>query len=162
MSVKPHVLIAGRSEFHASVRLAFADAAEVGCRELWLCDNDFSDWPLSELEVIENLTRWAQSHRKLTVLAQNFEAFARRHTRWVEWRRQWAHVVECRTHTELEAGQFPTLLLAPGLLSVRLVDPIHYRGSVSYDMADVVRGRETVDALLQRSAEAFPVTTLGL
>ena len=32
---------------------ALADAARAGCRELWLCDADFADWPLGERAVIE-------------------------------------------------------------------------------------------------------------
>jgi len=155
-------LIATRGEFHAALRAAFAEAASTGCREIWLSDSDFADWPLSEPGVIESLTKWAQSHRKLALLAQTFDEVARRHGRWIEWRRQWSHVVECRTNTELEAGEMPTMMLAPGLLTLRLVDPVRYRGSVSHAAADAIQAGELIDAVLQRSAEAFPVTTLGL
>jgi hypothetical protein len=41
-------------------------------------------------------------------------------------------------------------------------DRIRYRGTVSNRPVDLTESRETVDALLQRSVEAFPVTTLGL
>jgi hypothetical protein len=78
------------------------------------------------------------------------------------WRRQFAHVVHCRTNNDLEAGQMPTILLAPGLLSVRLFDRVHYRGIASRETADAVQWREAIDAVLQRSEEAFPATTLGL
>lgn len=154
--------IGSRGEFHGSLRAAFAEAATVGCREIWLCDKDFADWPLSERAVIDHLTQWAQAHRKLTLLAQSFDEIVRRHARWVEWRRQWSHVVECRTNAELEAGQMPVILLASGLVTVRLVDAVHYRGSTSHATADGVQARELIDAVLQRSAEAFPVTTLGI
>jgi peptidyl-tRNA hydrolase len=162
MSSPVTVPITSRGEFHAALRSAFAEAASTGCREIWLCDSDFADWPLSERAVVDNLTQWAQAHRKLTLLAQNFDEIVRRHARWVEWRRQWSHVVECRTNTELEAGQMPTLLLMPGLITVRLVDAVHHRGSVSRAPADAIHGRESLDAVLQRSTEAFPVTTLGI
>ena len=56
----------------------------------------------------------------------------------------------------------PTLLLAPGVVTVRLFDREHVRGSVSHDPADAIRARELVDAISQRSSEAFPATTLGL
>ena len=56
----------------------------------------------------------------------------------------------------------PTILLAPGLLSVRLFDRLHYRGVASRETADAVQWREAIDAVLQRSEEAFPATTLGL
>jgi hypothetical protein len=155
-------LISSRGQFHDALRSAFAEAAAVGCREMWLCDVDFSDWPLNEVAVIESLTQWAKAHRKLTVLAQTFDEIPRRHARWVAWRRNWSHIVECRSNNELEAGQMPTMLLAPGLFTIRLVDPVRYRGSVSRDVADAVQGRELIDAVMQRSEQAFPVTNLGL
>ena len=157
-----HSLISSRREFHDALRSAFAEAAAVGCREMWLCDVDFTDWPLNEVAVIENLTQWAEAHRKLTMLAQTFDEIPRRHARWVAWRRTWSHIVECRSNNELEAGQMPTMLLAPGLFTIRLVDPVRYRGSVSRNAADAVQGRELIDAVMQRSEEAFPVTSLGL
>ena len=162
MTLNPGTLITTRGEFHSALRLAFAEAAAFGSRELWLSDNDFADWPLSERAVIEHLTQWAASSRKITLLARNFDELARRHARWVEWRRQWSHIVSCRTNTELEADAMPTLLLASGTLSVRLSDAVHHRGRVSYDRADEIRCKELVDAVLQRSEEAFPATTTGL
>lgn len=162
MTDDKRTLIDSRSGFHDAVRAAFAEAADAGCREIWICDDDFGDWPLNERGVIEQLTRWAQSHRCLTVIARDFDTVSRQHARWVEWRRQWSHVVQCRTNNDLEAGQMPTMLLAPGAASVRLVDRVRYRGSVSRDPADAILWRETIDAVLQRSEEAFPATTLGL
>lgn len=154
--------ITSRSEFHAAIRSAFAEAAQAGCRELWLCDSDYADWPLGERAVIASLTEWAASHRRLTLLANHFDDVVRRHARWVEWRRSWAHLVHFRTNTELEPDKIPTLLLAPGLVSVRLIDPVHHRGVVSQEPADGLRCREIVDAVLQRSEEAFSATTTGL
>ncbi len=155
-------LITSRGEFHAALRSALAEAATAGCRELWLCDNDFADWPISERAVIESLAQWAGSHRRLTLIAHSFEEVARRHARWNEWRRQWSHIVHCRSNAELEAGQMPSVLLATELLSVSLADPVHYRGRFSHDAADGLRCRELIDAVLQRSEEAYPVTTTGL
>jgi len=159
---EPHALITSRGEFHAALRSAFAEVAAIGCRELWLCDDDFADWPLGERAVVESLSQWASSHRRLTLLARSFDEVARRHARWNEWRRQWSHIVHCRSNTELEPGQLPTVLLASDLLNVKLVDPVHYRGQFSHDAADGVRCRELIDAVLQRSEEAYPVTTTGL
>jgi len=155
-------LITSRGEFHAALRSALAEAAAVGCRELWLCDNDFADWPLGERQVVDSLSQWAGSHRRLTLIAGTFDEVARRHARWNEWRRQWSHIVHCRSNAELERGQMPSVLLASELLSVNLVDPVHYRGRFSHDAADGVRCRELIDAVLQRSEEAYPVTTTGL
>jgi hypothetical protein len=54
------------------------------------------------------------------------------------------------------------LFLAPGLMTLRVLDAEHYRASLSFDPTDGTRIRDALDALLQRSEEAFPVTTLGL
>jgi hypothetical protein len=155
-------LITTRGEFHDAVRQAFAEIAQHGCREVWLCDADFAEWPLDEPDIIELLTRWALPHRKLTLLARDFDEFGRRHPRWTEWRRKWSHVVDCRLLDEADAVQPPVVLIASGLVTLRLVDPIHPRGSLSREPADLVRNRELVDAVLQRSTEGFPATILGL
>ena len=65
---------------------------------------------------------------------------------------------------EVFAGVEPgfALLFVPGLSCVRVLDRIRYRGTVSNRPVDLTESRETVDALLQRSVEAFPATTLGL
>ena len=154
--------IASRGEFHAAVRAAFEDAATTGCREIWISDTDFADWPLGEIGVVESLTRWAQSHRRLLLIAQSYAEFPRRHARWVEWRRRWSHVVTCRAVTDLEPGHMPTAMLCLDRRSVRLVDPIRYRGSVAGDAVTLTAVREAIDAIAQRSEDAFPVTMLGL
>ena len=155
-------VITSRSEFHEALRGAFSLAASVGARELWLCDEDFADWPLGERAVVDELNEWAQSRRRLTVLAHSFDEVARRHGRWTEWRRQWAHVVECRTNGEIEAAQMPTICLVSDIFSVRLSDPVRHRGMASREAADALACREAIDAVSQRSIETFPATTLGL
>lgn len=155
-------VITSRSEFHDALRLAFSIAAAAGAREIWLCDQDFADWPLGERSVVDELTRWAHSRRRLTLLAHTFDEVSRRHGRWTEWRRQWAHVVECRTNQEIEAAQMPTICLVAEHCSVRLSDTVRYRGLASQEPADALVCREAIDAVLQRSVETFPATTLGL
>lgn len=162
MSETESHLITSRSTFHDAVRNGFAEAARLGCAELWLCDADFADWPLGERSVIVQLTQWATSQRRLTLLASQFEDLARRHSRWVSWRRDWAHVVHCRTNTELERSQFPSVMLAPGAFSVALSSPVQHRGRVSRVPADLLRWKESIDAVLQRSEETFPASTTGL
>jgi hypothetical protein len=155
-------LITSRSEFHLALRQGFAEAASAGARELWLADNDFADWPLGERDVIASLTQWVASSRRLTLLASTFDEVARLHPRWVTWRRQWSHVVSCRANTELEAGAMPTLLIASGVVTVRLSDTVHHRGRLSHERAEELRCKELIDAVLQRSEEAFPATSTGL
>ena len=154
--------IAGRAEFQGAVRAALAEAAVAGWRELWLCDPDFAHWPLGEPDMIDSLTRWAGGQCKLTLLALHYGELARRHPRWVQWRRQWAHRVECRALPDLRPDDLPVMLHARGALTLHLFDPLRYRGQVSSAVADDLRAREQIDAILQRSTEAFPATTLGL
>jgi hypothetical protein len=149
-------------EFHDALREAFAEIAQQGCREIWMCDTDFADWPIDEPGMIELLTSWALPHRKLTLIARDFDEFPRRHPRWTEWRRTWSHVVDCRVLDEADALQPPVVLLAPGVITLRLVDLIHPRGSLSREAGDMVRNRELIDAVSQRSIEGFPATILGL
>jgi hypothetical protein len=154
--------IDGREAFHDAVRDLLAEAATAGWREIWLCDPDFANWPLGERSVVESLTRWARAQRRLTLLALHYEELPRRHARWAHWRRHWAHVVHCRALNELQANDVPVLLYAPGGLTLRLFDPLRYLGTLSRDAADGVRAREEIDAISQRSTEAFPATTVGL
>ncbi|MEP7056877.1 MAG: hypothetical protein ABI809_03780 [Caldimonas sp.] len=155
-------IITSLREFQDEVRGAIAQAAAVGAAEILLSDKDFADWPLGERAVIEDLTRWAHSRRRLTLVAHDFGVIARRHARWGEWRRQWSHLVDCRTDHELDRAQVPTICLVPGVVCIRVVDPVEERGLVSYEPVDAVACREAIDAVLQRSTEAFPATTLGL
>lgn len=163
---KPSRVIDSRSSFHAAIRESFASLGASAANEVVICDTDFADWPLGEISVIESLTRWVRPHRRLTVYAQNFDDVLRRHSRWVTWRRQFAHAVECRVVEPLEQGRMPMLFTARGAqvdcITVRLFDAIRYRGTMSSDARDSVLAREQIDAISQRSAEGFPATTLGL
>ena len=155
-------LIEGRKAFEDALRAAFAEAAGAGWRELILCDPDFEHWPLGERAVVESLTQWIGGNRHLTLIATHFDEVARRHSRWVRWRHQWAHLVSCRAVVEMSADDVPVLLLATGALTVQLDDRVRFLGRVSRDPAVALLAREKVDVILQRSTEALPVTTLGL
>jgi len=154
--------IATRSEFHEAIRAGLAQAADADANEICLVDPDFQDWPLNERAVVETLARWAAARRKLLLFAHSFDALPRSAPRFADWRRQWSHIVQCRTDPDLEVQQVPTLMLVPGEIAVQLLDPVRHRGMVSGRASDQVQCREVIDALLQRSVEAFPPTTLGL
>ena len=155
-------LITGRTEFQAALRAAFAAIATAPCRELWLCDENYADWPLGDRATVDLLTQWAASSRRITLIARNFDEVARRHPRWVDWRKTWSHIVSCRTNSELATGEMPTIFLAAGTLSVRLSDNVHHRGRASRAKVEEIACKEHIDAVLQRSEEAFPATTTGL
>ena len=56
----------------------------------------------------------------------------------------------------------PTLLVADHACALRVLDLERVRGWVSHEAVDVHRAHEQIDAILQRSTEAFPAVTLGL
>ncbi len=155
-------IVTSRGEFQDAVRYAIARAADEGCRQLFLSDSNFADWPLGERAVVDDLTRWAYAHRQLTMLARDYDDLSRRHTRWVTWRRQWAHVVACRGMSDNDEQTVPSLLVAPGVVTLRVIDPHHFRAVVSHDAADEIQALELLDGPLQRSIETFPATVLGL
>ena len=162
MQADTYTLITTRAEFVAALRDAIEQAEQTGARELFFVDPDFAQWPLNDAAVIETLAQWMATGRKLVVYAAYFDDMARRQLRFVEWRRTWTHAVQCRSDEEIEAENVPTLLLAADQVCVRLVDRVHFRGSASTRVIDLVECREMIDALLQRSSETFPATTLGL
>ena len=162
MNAPTRRLIHSRGEFHEALRSAFAQAAQAQAREIALCDPDFADWPLGEPGVVADLQRWVRARSRLTLYAHSFDAIAQRCGRWIAWRRQWSHAVDCRTNGELEAADYPSLCLVPGVVSIRLLDPVLPRGIASYEAVDELACREAVDAVSQRSVESFPVTTLGI
>jgi hypothetical protein len=155
-------LIESRSAFQAALRGAVRAAAEQGCREIWCVDRDFADWPLGEREVVEWLTLWAAAHRRLVLLAAHFDEVPRRHARWMQWRRHWAHVVTCKQVHEDDVPHMPCLLLAAGVVAVRLHSIAHHRGGICREPAEWLRLQEVVNHLDQRGDDSFPATTLGL
>jgi hypothetical protein len=159
---KKYRLIESQREFEEALRQAFLMIANDGCREVLISDADFANWPLGDRTLVDMLSRWAMPHRKMTVLARHYDEVTRRHAHWVQWRRQWAHIVDCRVVDDFDVKEVPTLLLAPGLVVVRLVPGDTVRGSISTDLGDIERAREGIDAITQRSQEGFPATTLGL
>lgn len=167
MSVQPREFAAGaaridgRSAFTAAVRRALSQAASERARELCLVDPDFEAWPLEDPQVLSALTAWARlPKRQLLVIAGRFDDLPRRCPRFTEWRRNWAHVLECRA-TEVEASQIPTLLLA-GAHSLQLADRLQWRGHWLADDSEISAWREVVDVLMQRSEADFPANRLGL
>jgi len=158
----------GRAEFQRLLVDTFVWAAGQGCRELHAWDASFVDWPLSDANALTALTAWARHGRQLHLLAQQYEDVQRRHPRFVRWRRDFGHCVTARAvEPELKLDGAPeSLLLAVcpdgGALSLRLFDRHLWRGEVSVDAGQRLRGLEWFDALAQRSSDSFAPTTLGL
>ncbi len=157
----PDGRFAGRQAFTDLIRHALAVAAAQGWREIILSDPGFEDWPLGERSVAQALGDWAQTGRKLTMLAQNYDELTRRHARFVTWRRTWAHIVECRGLSSASADDIPSALWGPGWVLERL-DRDRSIGIAGSEPARRVALRERLNERLLKSAPAFPATTLGL
>ncbi len=156
-------LIASRDDFRQAVLSVFERLAkQEDCREVFLCDDDFSAWPLNEKALISCLERWARAHRQFHMVARSFESVMRHHPRWVAWRQHWSHIVQCRSADSLAPSPYPTLLIVPGLTALRLANSVHFRGRMTVDAADIRQSFERFDAVSQQSVDAFPTTTLGL
>jgi hypothetical protein len=159
----PALPIGSRAEFQAVVRAVLAQAHEVSVRQLWWVSPDFADWPLDEPEVLDALTRWARRPGvRLNWLAHDFERVRRTMPRLTRWRQSFGHVLACRTPDEVAGPDMPTLLVADHTLVLRLLDRERVRGWVSHQGGDLQRAHEEIDAISQRSVEAFPAVTLGL
>jgi hypothetical protein len=155
--------IDGRAAFRAALLVALDDCAQADVPEIWLCDPDFVEWPLGQAEVVTALSRWVTPRRRLTLVAGSYEHLAQRCPRWVAWRRQWGHAVHCLQVREEAAAQMPTLLYGPPAVALRMQRMERVlRGRLYRDADDLAPLADLVDALTQRTHEAFPVTTLGL
>ena len=152
----------GLGAFREAVRGALRTAAREGWRELILSDASFLEWPLGEPAVIESLEQWASPGRSLLMLAVRYDEVARVHPRFVNWRRAWSHLVECRACRNAGELELPSAMWSPRWMLHRM-DPRTSRGVAG--AADALRRtalRELLDEWLGRSQPAFPVTTLGL
>ncbi|MDM4765510.1 hypothetical protein [Pelomonas sp. SE-A7] len=161
-------IFAGREAFVAAVRQGLELALEREARELFWLDADFVHWPLSDVEVLDLLTRWARPHRRLHLLAPQFDSLRQRHPRFVQWRRNWDHLIKAGAFDAdlLSGADLQALMLAPGAACVRLFDADHWRGALSAPTegvrGDELLSRQWFDAIEQRSSESFGASTLGL
>ena len=152
-----------RAAFQAAVRGVLRHAAEQGVRRMHWVSPDFDSWPVDEPPMLAALSDWARPRTtQLVWLATDFDVLRRRAPRLVAWRQSWSHVLQCLAPSEDMAGDLPTLLVADNKLLIRVMDSAHWRGRISCSAPDIQAAREQIDALLQRSSETFPVTTLGI
>ena len=151
----------GRTAFTKLIHQAFAVAALQGWREIILCDPDFEDWPLGERVVVQSLNDWSKTGRRLTMLASNYDVVIQKHTRFVTWRRTWAHIVECRASAASAAADLPSALWGACWVLERL-DLQRCTGIAGSEVARRVALRECLKERLLKSALAFPASTLGL
>lgn len=157
----PDARFEGRMRFQQLVRDALACAARDGWREIVLSDADFADWPLGERAVAESLQAWGASGRRVVLLAKHYDEVVRRHARFVEWRRQWSHIVEARRCAAADALEIPSALWSPRWVMQRL-DIEHCNGYCGHEPQRRLALRELLDEWLAKSTVSFPASTLGL
>lgn len=161
MTSPPHGRFEGREAFAQQVRGALAAAAREGWREIVLCDADFADWPLGERAVAQHLHDWSASGRRCTLIAQRWDEVARRHARFVSWRRTWSHLIEARGCAGADRLELPSAIWSPGWAMQRL-DPDLSVGHCGDEPKRCTALRELLDLWLAASSPAFPATTFGL
>lgn len=151
----------GREAFEAHLRRALDAAARENWREIVLSDPSFADWPLGERATLAALQAWSRSGRSFTLLAQRFDVFERSHARFVEWRRTWSHIIECRVCHGAGAPVVPSAIWTPSWFMQR-IDPERSRGVCSHDPERRAALREQIDECLRQGRPGFPASTLGL
>lgn len=151
----------GPVAFAQLLRDALAIAAQQGWGEMVWSDPTFEDWPLRERVVIQSLNDWAHGGRRLVLIARNYDAVRLLHPRFVSWRVQWDHIVECRVCKSVDASEFPSALLGPHW-SMRRLDLVRNTGMAGYEPQRRVQLKEALDECRRQSAPGFPATILGL
>jgi hypothetical protein len=151
----------GVDEFRQLVRDALAAAAAQGWREIILSDASFEDWPLGERAVAHSLGEWSSSGRKCILLARRWDDAARRHARFVTWRRTWSHIIEARAVPSADAQDFPSAIWTPTWVLERR-DLVLSRGYTGPEPDRRLTLREKLKEWLSMSTPSFPAVTLGL
>jgi hypothetical protein len=152
---------AGLPVFAQLVRDALACAAREGWPEMVWSDATFDDWPLREKAVVDSLQAWSRSGRRLVILANRYDEVLRHHPRFVTWRKQWDHIVECRVVKGFEVSEIPSALWSPRWVMRRL-DLVRSTGMAGFDSQCRVQLKELMDECRRQSSPGFPASTLGL
>lgn len=151
----------GPTEFALLVRDALACAAQQGWPEMVWSDASFEDWPLREKSVVESLQTWARTGRRLVMISRNYDAVQRYLPRFVNWRNQWGHIVECRLCKSVDISEFPSALWSPQWM-MRRTDVVRCKGLAGYESQRKLQLKEALDECRRRSVPGFPTTILGL
>ena len=157
----PQGRFAGREAFQQMVRDALATAAAEGWRELILSDASFEDWPLRERVVVESLRAWSKTGRRMILLAARYDEILLSQPRFVNWRRTWGHIIECRACRAADPLDFPSAIWSPAWVMQRL-ELQHSAGVCGHEAERRIRLREVLDEYIRNSSPGFPSSTLGL
>lgn len=154
-------VFSGREPFRQLVRDALACAAREGWPELILSDATFEDWPLNERATVESLGAWAQTGRRMTLLARRWDDVPRRHARFVTWRVRWAHIVTAWACPSAQVLEFPSAIWSSQwVLERRDID--NFTGVCGNEPRRRLLCRETLAEWSKKSTPGFPASVLGL
>ena len=153
----------GASDFASVLYRSLMRAEQAPARRICWCDEDFAAWPLGEPDWLALLTRWARAGgRELVMIATDYREVERLSSRFVAWRRDWAHVIQCLVPEETITVPLPTIWIDSADQALRVFDREHWRGRAGFDRVDRQRAREEFDAIAQRASPGFAAVTLGL
>jgi hypothetical protein len=151
------------AEFRAAVLATVQAAMDRSARSMLWVDPDFTRWPLDDPGLIRALTGWLrQPQRQLRLLASDYEALARRHARFSQWRTPWVHAMDARSPDDLPPADLPTLILDDGPTVLILWERDPPKGRAGVDAVAARAARDQIDARWQRAAPAWPSRPLGL
>jgi len=157
----PMGVFAGCNEFKQLIRVAIEAAADLGWQEMIWFDLSFEDWPLGERSVQASLQAWSKTGRKLTLVAKRFDTVQAKHHRFVQWRKQWSHIIEARAVGSASEEEFPSALWSPTWVLQRL-QPTWSHGITSVEPVRRLEVREMMRHWIAKSSPSFPANTLGL
>ncbi|MFM2111399.1 MAG: hypothetical protein RLZZ271_59 [Pseudomonadota bacterium] len=153
--------VEGRKLFQELVPLFIEEAARLGWNQLYWMDPDFSDWPLGDRRTYAALQSWSRKGRRMYIHAHRFDVLMSTHHRFVNWRRQWAHIVECWQCPQSDAADFPSTMYSSGW-SLRRLD----RGLNLCVISAIPEQLQALEELrqdwLEKSVPGFPAHVLGL
>jgi hypothetical protein len=152
---------AGRASFRDLIRQAFAQGVEGRWREIVVCDVDFSDWPLAERTLVDDLTRWALWGGRLLMLAHDYHGVQRDAPLFVRWRQRWSHQVECLAVSDLGVTDVPSFLWSARWCLQRH-DVLRSAGQCASDAETLNALAQRAQSLQSRGGPAFPADVLGL
>lgn len=159
----PLSALRSQADVAEALRWTVRHALESRVRRLTWLDPDFAIWPLGEPALLDALAAWLRlPQRRLVLVAHGYAQVERQHTRFVSWRRDWAHAIETWAPSEGTDVRLPSLLFDDEKVCLQVFDSQHWRGRLSLDERVVRQWRDETDALLQRCESAFPVRHLGL
>lgn len=149
----------------AQLETLLIGALQGGARRIVALDPDFGHWPLSSQALLDALQAWGRGRsRRLELLAPNWELCARRHPRFLAWRKGFDHLLDLREFDPADGvADWPAAFLAvEGGAVLRVIEFETGRAVWSHQAADRQLALESFDAIAQRSAPGWPLTTLGL